>query len=389
MIYPTQKLGDVCRTYSGGTPSRARLNYFGGGVPWVTITDMLQGIVIATKETLSNEGVANSSAKLLPVGTILISIFATIGRTAVLGVEATTNQAIAGVVPNDPSQLDPRYLKYFLDSMHSFLNSEARGVAQPNINQGILRALEVPLPPLAEQHRIVDLLSRAEGIVRLRREAQQKTAELIPAIFLEMFGDPATNPKGWPIVSLGQALSAADYGSSTKASDDGQGLPLIRMGNVGFDGNLDLSKLKFVQLDNAAVEKYALRKGDILFNRTNSKDLVGKTGMWNDSMHAVVASYFIRLRVNPELLAPTYLWVFMNGRHMKRVLFDTARGAIGQANINSKELTAFRIALPPLSLQKAFEQYVESVQSVRAQQASASAKAETNFDAMLSRAFSI
>lgn len=286
----------------------------------------------------------------------------------------------------------PEWLFYFVrqEKFRSQAKRNFTGTAgQQRVPTTFLANSKILVPPLSEQRRILDLLSRADGIVRLRREAQQKASELVPAIFLEMFGDPASNPKGWPVVSLGEALSAADYGSSTKASDDGQGVPLIRMGNVGFDGNLDLSKLKFVQLDDTAVEKYVLRKGDILFNRTNSKDLVGKTGMWDGSMHAVIASYFIRLRANPELVAPTYLWTLMNGRHMKRVLFDTARGAIGQANINSKELKAFRIALPPLSLQKTFEQYVESVQSIRAQQVNASAKAKTTFDALLSRAFSI
>ncbi|QLQ25963.1 MAG: restriction endonuclease subunit S [Dechloromonas sp.] len=381
------KLGDVCRIFTGGTPSRTKSEYFGGGIPWVKITDMLQGIVITTDETIALAGIENSSAKLLPVGTVLISIFATIGRTAVLGIEAATNQAIAGVVPHDIGRLDSQYLRFYLDSQHGFLNREARGVAQPNINQGILKNLDISIPSLSEQRRIVDLLSRAEGIVRLRWEVEKKAAELIPALFLDMFGDPATNPKGWPVATVGSVLEAADYGSSSKASSDGAGLPMIRMGNITYAGQLDLADLKYVKLPQAEIERYSLHEGDILFNRTNSKELVGKTGLWNVSLKAIVASYFIRLRVQRAVVSPYFLWGFMNTAHMKRAIFDTARGAIGQSNINSKELKAFPLPVPPLLLQEQFALRCADVSGVATQQSAATTKAQAAFDALLASIF--
>jgi type I restriction enzyme S subunit len=250
-----------------------------------------------------------------------------------------------------------------------------------------LLGLQLPLPPIHEQRRIVDILSRADGIVRLRREAEKKAAELIPALFLDMFGDPATNPKSWLVETVGDVIESADYGSSTKSSEDGSGLPIIRMGNVDYAGTLNLANLKFVNLPDAEAEKYRLREGDILFNRTNSKDLVGKTGLWGVEREAVIASYFIRLRVDRDRMRPSYLWAFMNSRHMKRVLFDTARGAIGQANINSKELKAFPIAVPPLKLQQDFATRLEEIRSIQSQQSAAAAKAQSTFDALLAQVF--
>jgi len=387
MTHQICKLAEVCQVFSGGTPSRTKLEYFGGGIPWVKITDMLQGTIASTEETLTAAGIENSSARLLPSGTVLISIFATIGRTAVLGIDAATNQAIAGVVPRNKAQLDSQYMRFFLDSQHSELNRVARGVAQSNINQGILKDLDVPLPHLAEQLRIVDILSRADGIVRLRYDAEKKAAELISALFLDMFGHPATNPKVWPKATVGDVIASADYGSSTKASEDGSGLPIIRMGNVDYAGIVDLSNLKYVNLPTDEVEKYRLSEGDILFNRTNSKDLVGKTGLWSDARDAVVASYFIRVRVKRDKLHPCYLWAFMNSAYMKRVLFETARGAIGQANINSKELKAFPVAVPPLKLQQDFAARLEDIRSIQSQQSSATTKAQATFDALLSQVF--
>jgi type I restriction enzyme S subunit len=282
----------------------------------------------------------------------------------------------------------PEYLAYWLRTQREKMIQHAGGTTFKEIARGTLRKFEIPVPPLPEQRRIVDLLSRAEGIARLRREAEKKAAELIPALFLDMFGDPATNPKGWPVATVGDVLAAADYGSSSKASSDGAGLPMIRMGNVTYAGNLDLDNLKYVDLPAEEVERYSLQEGDILFNRTNSKELVGKTGLWDGSCSAIVASYFIRLRVQPDVMRPHYLWAFMNTAHMKRVIFDTARGAIGQSNINSKELKAFPLPVPPLPQQEQFALRCADAYGMAAQQSAATIKAQSMFDALLAQAFS-
>ena len=285
--------------------------------------------------------------------------------------------------------LDRRYLAYYLRSPKTVaqITERSAGARMPRADMDFVLSLSMLLPPIEEQRRIVDLLARAEGIVRLRREAQQKAAELIPAIFVDLFGDPATNPKQWPVRTLGEVLAAVDYGSSTKASPTGAGLPIIRMGNVTTRGDLDLDDLKFVELSVDDTERFRLRTGDLLFNRTNSKELVGKTGLWGGSLDAVVASYFIRLRARLDVALPSYLWAWMNSRHMKRVLFDTARGAIGQANINSKELRAFEVAEPPMKLQQAFEFRVRDMRSICRQQRAAASAATAMFQSSLARAF--
>ena len=274
---------------------------------------------------------------------------------------------------------EPGYVHAYLRHLYRrrfFQDRATRWVSQAAFGTAQLKALEVPLPPLDEQRRIVGLLDRAAEIRRRTDAARGRARAIIPALFLDTFGDPATNPKGWPVVSVGEVLDSASYGTSQKASDTGAGLPVIRMGNVTMDGQLDTADLKYIELTEMEREKAELLEGDLLFNRTNSKELVGKTGLWDGRFDAVAASYFIRLRVNRERIVPAYLWAFFNTSHMKRVLFQTARGAIGQANINAKELRVFPVATPPLPLQKTFAEQAQRLESLARALDAACAKAE-------------
>lgn len=378
-------LGDVCKFVGGGTPSRAQPEYFQGDIPWATVKDFKTFLIEDTEEHISELAIADSATNIIDPGTVLLVTRVGLGKVAIAGCRLAINQDVKAITPTD--DVLPEFLFWFLLAKANDIKQMGAGATVKGVTLNDIKSITMPLPPIAEQRRIVDILSRAEGIVRLRREAEKKAAELIPALFLDMFGDPATNPKGWPMETVGDVIESADYGSSTKATDDGTGLPLIRMGNVDYAGSLNLTDLKFVNLPDTEVEKYRLREGDIIFNRTNSRELVGKTGLWTDEREAVVASYFIRLRVDRDRLHPFYLWAFMNSRHMKRVLFDTARGAIGQANINSKELKAFPVAVPPLKLQRDYATKLEDIRSIQAQQCAASAMAKATFDALLAQVF--
>ncbi len=370
-------LSDVITFKKGKKPKRLLEHAQAGALPYILI-ESFEGKPSAFTDDLS-------CPVVIPSDTLLVCDGARTGLSC-SGLHGYIGSTLATLKP-DEAKVEPAYLFYFVRSKYDLLNSRTRGAAIPHVDKDLLMGLQIPLPSLTEQRRIVDILSRAEGIVRLRRDAEKKAAELIPALFLDMFGDPATNPKGWPVETVVDVIESADYGSSTKSSDDGSGLPLIRMGNVDYAGTLNLADLKFVNLPDNEVEKYRLREGDILFNRTNSKDLVGKTGLWSNERESVVASYFIRLRVDRERLHPSYLWAFMNSRYMKRVLFDTARGAIGQANINSKELKAFPVAVPPLELQNEFAARLEDIRSIQTQQSTATSRAQATFDALLARVF--
>lgn len=285
----------------------------------------------------------------------------------------------------------PRYLFWSLFYAHASgetLRFQTQTTGIRNLQFQAYARQPFALPPLSEQHRIVEILNEADRLRQLRREADAKAARILPALFLKMFGDPATNPRGWDMTTVGDIVRATDYGTSTRASDNGSGIPLIRMGNVDYNGHLDLRDLKHVQLSDSEVARFRLQQGDILFNRTNSKELVGKTGLWDADIDAVSASYFIRVRLDQKQVMPTFFWAFMNCSYMKKILLATARGAIGQANINSSELRAMVIYKPPLDQQYLFTNRWKQIRATIPQRIGDQTDLDNLFSTLLQSAFS-
>ena len=178
------KLSEICNIQSGGTPSRSCVEYWENGkIPWVKISDIKDKELNQTEEFITELGVEKSSAKLFPKGTILYSIFATLGEVCILNIDATTNQAIAGLQLTNESVL-PDYLYYYLVSKKDFVNYIGRGVAQNNINLKILRNMEIPIPNKEEQERIVLRLNKLNQCISLRKQQLKKLDELVKSGFV-------------------------------------------------------------------------------------------------------------------------------------------------------------------------------------------------------------
>lgn len=389
--WPRYLLSEIAEVSAGNPAPQEAADFTKEGAPFVRMQDVGREhhtkSLTHTADRLTAAAVEQHRLRLFPRGTLLIpksGASVNLNHRALLGLPAFVVSHLATVVPRRDT-IDPEFLYYW--SLTYDPRHQAQTTSLPSLPTSLIKAASLPVPPLDEQRRIVDLLSRAEGIVRLRREAQKKAAEVIPALFLDMFGDPAENPKRWPMMTLGEVIRRADYGSSTKASEDATGLPMLRMGNVDSSGHLDLTTLKYVALSPKDVARFRLEEGDLLFNRTNSKELVGKTGLWDSPVLAIAASYFIRIRVREDIVRPFFLWAFMNTPFMKRVLFDTARGAIGQANINAQELRGFHVAVPDMPTQEAFEARSRDMLAICAQQKAAADKSESTFRALLAGTF--
>jgi type I restriction enzyme S subunit len=249
----------------------------------------------------------------------------------------------------------------------------------------MVEQLEIPLPPLAEQRRIAEVLGRAEALRAKRRAALAQLDTLTQSIFLDLFGDPATNPKDWPVRPIGDLLESASYGTSEKAGPTGE-FPVLRMNNITRTGELDFTDLKFMDLAASLHDRYLVRAGDVLFNRTNSADLVGKTGIYRESKPMAYAGYLIRLRVTREN-DPEFLAGFLNSGYSKRMLRGMCKSIIGMANINATEIQTMRIPQPPLQLQREFARRVTAVEKLKATQRASLGELDTLFASLQHRAF--
>ena len=236
-----------------------------------------------------------------------------------------------------------------------------------------------------KQKDIVDRLTKVRTIIDSRQHEIDLLDNLIKARFVELFGDPIENPKGWDIVTVGDLVTEVRYGTSSPAVEGGQ-YPYLRMNNLTYDGHIDLSDLKYIDVSDEEKEKCVVRKGDVLFNRTNSVELVGKTAVFDLSDEMIIAGYIIRVRLGERIL-PEVFSQYMNLEALKDILRSMAKGAVNQANINAQELQSIRIYVPDMQLQKEFIMLKEQVDKSKVEVKKALDETQALFDSLMQEYF--
>jgi type I restriction enzyme S subunit len=286
----------------------------------------------------------------------------------------------------------PQWLHFFVRQA-SFRHEAKRNFTgtggQQRVPVSFLATSDIPLPPLPEQRRIVDGLARAEGIVRLRREAAAKAAELIPALFIHHFGDPATNPMGWPVVPLSDAAEVISGVAKGRKLAEGEGvvLPYMRVANVK-DGYLDLGEVKTIEIKRTEVDKLRIDVGDLLMTEGGDPDKLGRGALWRGEIeNCVHQNHVFKVRSHRDRLVPEYLRSLVGSHYGKSYFLSVAKKTTGIASINKSQLSAFPVLVPPLALQNEFRAQVEAIESILRQQTTALAKAQSTFDALLAQAF--
>lgn len=254
------------------------------------------------------------------------------------------------VVVQPKIEMNVHWLYYALNAMN--LGQYATGAAQPGLAVSKLETLSIEIPNISEQNKIAQTLYKVEQLVNFRKQQLAKLDELVKARFVEMFGTFPANPFRWSIGKIQDVVSDVRYGSSRPAVEGGK-YPYLRMNNITYSGELDLRDTKRIDIPDSELDKCTVRRGDVLFNRTNSKELVGKTCVYNRDELMVLAGLVIRVRIN-ERIRPEVLSAFLNMDFSKRMLIGMCKTAIGQANINAKELQNIDLYIPPIELQDQF-----------------------------------
>ena len=378
-------LSEICDIVSGGTPSRSRMEFWNNGdIPWIKIGNLNGKYVEKADEYITKLGLENSAAKVLPKGAILYTIFATLGETAILSIDACTNQAIAGICIKDNLQVSTDYIYYFLKSKKKFVSNIGRGVAQNNINMSILKEFKVPLPEHSVQSEIVDILDKTVNIINMRQAELEKLDRLVKARFVEMFGDPSVNNKRWQrgvINEIGSCIAGAT--PSTKVDE------YWNNGTIPWMSSGEVNKGRIDRTDNFITH--------LGYDKTSTKLVPPKTvvlamagqgrtrGMAAITEIELCTNQSICSIVNNEKIDAEYLLYFLKLQYNE--LRRASTNTDGRGGLNLKIIGNYPIMIPPVGLQKRFANFVEQVDKSKVEVQRALDEAQLLFDSLMQKYF--
>lgn len=328
--------------------------------------DLKDSKIYEANEYITAAGLENSSAKIVEKDSILIAMYgATVGRLAILGINAATNQAICNIRP-DTTIADMKYLYYFLKSKFSYFVENAVGGAQPNISQGLIKSLEVPLPSLDEQKRIADILDKAAGVCQKREQAIKLADDFLRATFLEMFGDPIENPKGWNVKPLADQIVHANNGISRRRKEDtNEGDIVLRLQDVHYSGiafDKELNRIKLVDKEKQIAR---VEHDDLLFIRVNGNpNYVGRTAVFKSYIEPVYHNdHLIRIKLDNEYQSD-FLCYLINSPFSRKLIAQQIKTSAGQHTISQDGILKLMFYRPPIELQEKFINIKNKIESI-------------------------
>ena len=381
-------LQQICDIQIGKTPSRSVPEYWGGELPWVTISDFPAGrVVTTTKERITQIGAVKSGSKQIPRGTLLLSFKLSLGKRAISGCDLFTNEAIAALHVLDHDIVFRDYLYWALGSIN-YERVVDRAAKGKTLNKAKLKLLRIPLPPLREQKRIAGVLDAGDALRAKRREALRELDSLLRSTFLDMFGDPDTNPMGWQEVQFGDILTDKKIGLVRSSKEFGWDfeIPYVRMNAVSRNGYFLPEEVQSTHANDQEASAFSLRPGDFLFNTRNSKELVGKVCVYSGPEGWLFNNNLMRVRFRADVQAWVVAMQF-RFRRMQRELVKRKSGTTGVFAIYWKSLRTLPVLVPPSDLQHKFVAIVESVEHQRANQHAHLAELDTLVASLQARAF--
>lgn len=401
------RLGEVVDVLNGdrGKNYPAKSTLSKEGIPFISAANLCDNIVVEDDLLcMSEEQYSKLSAGKLMLNDIVLCIRGSLGKH---GKFPFKKGAIASSLvilrSKDRGRLTDGYVMQYLDVplFYDEIKKYDNGTAQPNLAAKNLELFSFPLPPLSEQQRIVE---RIEELFAKLDEAKERLQEVSDnfavrkaAILHEAFTGELTkqwrlengvSDESWEEKTIGEICSSLKYGTSKKSSDDGE-VVVLRMGNLQ-NGEIDWSNLAYTS-DEEDIKKYLLKSGDVLFNRTNSPELVGKTSIYRGEMPAIYAGYLIKLDYEKNIVVGDYLNYYLNSSKAKEYYMQVKTDGVSQSNINAKKIGEFEIPLPTLPEQHEIVRLIDDLlaRERSAQQATEQALASIDLmkKSILARAF--
>lgn len=367
------RLGEVADWGSGGTPSRKNPEYYQGSIPWIKTGELNETYIFDSEEKVSEDAIKHSSAKIFPKETVVMAMYgATIGKTAIFGIDASTNQACACAICH--KELDNHFLFNFLKSKKDYFLYNAKGGAQPNISQEIIKNTLIPLPPtLAEQQRIV---KRIESMFAKLDEAKEKAQNVVDsfetrkaAILHKAFTGELTakwrkengvSDDSWVEKLFDSCIAKMQNGLSKRSGNEGEETVVLRLANMGED-DFDVSDLRTIKLTSKEKNNYSLAKNDVVMIRVNgSKTNVGRQLLVKNNKGWSFCDHIIRIQFEVFCL-PNYMVYFSKTKEYIDYVQDNMVSSAGQNTISRKGLSNLSLKVPTLPEQQEIVRILEII----------------------------
>lgn len=352
---------------AGGTPLRSIKEYYGNGkIPFVRIEDMTMNehYLYNTQIKITDKGLENSSAWLVPPNTILFSMYASYGEVVINRIPVATNQAIIAIIPQDSLEIE--YLYYSLKQLKSKLYRHLRETTQKNLNAEIIRNLTIPLPSFPEQKKIASVLCCVDEAIQKTDEIIQKAQELKKGLMQQLLtkGIGHTKfkqteigeiPEEWKAKQLKEVVKFIKSGISREFSSQDIGYPVIRSTNIQ-DNRLNLRELKYWHLkdpQNVDLKNYIVEDGDILVNFINSIDQMGKCCIFRTQKRDFIyTTNILRVKLDQAMLLHDYFHYFVQTGIYKSQIYRISKLAVQQASFTHTDFQKIEIPIPPIEEQK-------------------------------------
>ena len=381
------KLGEICEIVSGSTPKTGIAEYWDGNLKWITPAEIDDESYIITDSArkLTELGVKKTGLSSFPSGTVILSSRAPIGKVAIAGCEMYCNQGFKNLICSD--RINNRYLYWFLKGNTAYLNSLGRGATFKEISKKIVSDIEINVPEISQQLAAVDALERVSEIIRLRKNQLQKLDELIKARFVEMFGMPGTDTKGWGLQYLGTCCELNPKKGTDKRLVSGLSVSFVPMPAVSESGKIDASQIKAYDEVKAGFTYFA--ENDVLFAKItpcmeNGKGAVA-VGLCNNIGFGSTEFHILRPINNKS--NPYWLYSLTSFDAFRKDAADNMTGSAGQRRVPAVFLEKYRVTLPPIELQNQFAAFVEQTDKSKVAVQKSLDEAQLLFDSLMQQYF--
>jgi type I restriction enzyme S subunit len=377
-----RKLEDLAKFIYGCPFESSKFNSDGKGLPIIRIRNLIAGATEMYYDGYYDENYIVNNDE------ILIGMDGEFNIVKWNGGKALLNQRICKL-EFISTEIIPDFAYRSLVKILKQIEDKTPQVTVKHLSAKRMKDIQIPLPPRETQRRIVAILEKAEETRMLRTQADEMASRLLQSVFFEMFGDPVRNPNGWKKLRLGEILVESPQNGLYKPENAyGGGTPILRIDSF-YNGKItNINQLKRLKCTKEEIRKFGLKIGDILINRVNSLEYLGKCGLVQALVEdTVYESNMMRIRVRTDIITPVFLTRYLCLQYIKNQILSSSKKAVNQASINQGDVESLNILIPPIPLQEKFVKIFRFVETLQQSQKQSHQNIENIFGSILQKAF--